>query len=108
MKSDIANLRHHIELQQSIDVMDAIGGVARDWQTIALVWAEITTRGVNQAREVAREEAVLSYRFRIRWRPDVTVSNRFKLATRIFEIHAIGDLDDNKDFMVCHCQEVMP
>lgn len=101
-----ASLRHHLTIEAPQDTPDAAGGMTRVWTPLGQVWAQILPLQ-SLADEIAERAAErLTHRIIIRWRPDLDAGMRFRLGTRIFMLHAIGDIDEKRHALACLVEEI--
>jgi SPP1 family predicted phage head-tail adaptor len=101
----IGELRQRVTLQQPNDVPDGAGGFTRSWSDLASVWARIEPlSGAERLRAVQLESAV-SHRVTLRYREGVSASLRLKFGARVFNIRAVINLEERKDYLDLLCEE---
>ena len=101
-------LRHRLVLETPQETPDGGGGADTAWSAITTLWAEIEPLSATQHVAAGHVETAISHRIRIRYRPDVTGEQRFRLGTRIFAIRAAFDADQGGRFLLCLCEETGP
>ncbi|MDR3373169.1 MAG: phage head closure protein [Ancalomicrobiaceae bacterium] len=75
------------------------------WTEVATVWGAIEPIGAEERDAAGRMEGVARWRITIRWRGDVTSSNRLRLDTRVFRIVATLDAGSDKRFLTIEAEE---
>ena len=111
--SAIRGLRSRLTLEAPVDAFDDNGGVSRSYAALDTLWAEISPapvegRLVDDRFIAGRMEQYVTHRIRLRFRAGMTAAMRFRLAARVFVIHAIEDPDEHRRFLVCRCEEIKP
>ncbi|MBO6918242.1 MAG: phage head closure protein [Rhizobiaceae bacterium] len=102
---DPGQLRTPMELQSCIEVPDGQGGVHKDWQTIAEIFAHVEPIGSISHLRARYKEQKVSHRVILRYRDDINLDLRFQRGSRIFAIRGIHDLDESKRYLICKCEE---
>ena len=98
-----------IEIQRETETVDDLGRKSRSWATVATAWARLMTPGGQEfftdANPVqARERAV----FRIRYVPDVQVTDRVRWDGRVYNIHAVVDEKGGHRWLQLQTSAAMP
>ena len=106
-RNPIATLRTRLKLQAPVDVPDPLGGFARDWQDVADIWASVASSAPVPQFVAARQDARVTHRITIRWRPDITAAMRFEGDGGTYVIHGANDSDAYRAFLVCYCEQVV-
>ena len=103
-------LRHRVEIQAATEVQDDFGALIKTWATPAgaTVWAAVEPMQGTEAFRDDQEIAKRPVRILMRHRDDVTVENRIKFGTRIFDIHSVTDPDFRGRMLELMCEETHP
>lgn len=104
----IGDLRLRLTLEAPIDTPDDAGSMARIYEPLASVWAQVTPSRGEDRFVASRQEEAITHMVRIRWRSDVVSQMRFALGSRRLHIHAVYDADARRRFLTCHCEEIIP
>jgi SPP1 family predicted phage head-tail adaptor len=88
----IGKLRQRLTLQEPVDTDDGAGGVARVWQDVATLWAELKPVSARPRFEGAQAGISVTHQMILRHRDGITSVHRFTLGARIFDIKAISEL----------------
>jgi SPP1 family predicted phage head-tail adaptor len=103
--SPIGALRRRMILEAAIDAQDDSGSMIRSYAPLAAVWADVSPLS-GQAEFVAeREEEIVEYSARIRWRADVTSRMRLSGGGLLLLIHSVCDPDGRRRFLLCRCAQ---
>ena len=90
---DIGAMRHRITIEAPTDIPDGSGGFTRSWVPVVTLWAAV---GATAAAEAIRDEAereTPSRTFTIRWRSDVSSTDRILFDDRPHNILSVTDPD---------------
>lgn len=101
-------LRHRMSLEAPSRIAGEGGGATVTWKLIARVWAQVVPlhgREVFQADGVA---ALAMHEIRLRYREDVTPEMRFTMLGRAFDIRAVRDIEGQRRWLSCLCEEQSP
>lgn len=104
----ITDLRQLMILQRAQDMPDGSGGFARNWLTVAEIWAAIEDIAVRPDFEAGRHTTQSTHRITIRWRPDMTGAMRLQGAAGTFLVHAAHDADGKRARMRLYCERLNP
>lgn len=104
----IGDFRHRLTLQAADEIEDGAGGVTRTWEAIGQVWAAIEPLSLDDKLLADKRLGVLTHRFLLRHRTDVTLSHRFVLGLRVFIIRALRDPDQRGRLLECLVEEQHP
>ena len=81
-----------IIIEVNTPTTDSHGDEIDSWATLDTVWAEqVPLRGVER-QQSQQTLAQADYRFRIRYRTDVTPKNRIKIGSDIYDITAVMEI----------------
>lgn len=89
-------MRQRIRIEEATLTPDGLGGFTRDWQTVATVWAEITTVRGDEYFASGQLASQVTHRIRLRWREGITTAMRVVFGVRIFAIRAVIENDGKK------------
>lgn len=99
-------LNRRINIQTKTTAADSYGQLIETWTDSRSTWAEVITKGGTEFYAAQKLYASTDAVFRIRYNDDITVLNRLKYGTRVFEILGINDVDGMKTEMLLPCKEV--
>jgi SPP1 family predicted phage head-tail adaptor len=102
---DPGALRHRLTLQAPVETPDGAGGVARNYATVATLWAAVTPVLAQGTVEADAFASSVTHRITIRARGDVSTRHRLCEGTRIFRIVATRDPDGTGRFTEIHAEE---
>jgi SPP1 family predicted phage head-tail adaptor len=88
-----------------IDAPVATGDGTFAWASLATVWGGFAQTGATEVDSDGRMVGIARWRFTIRWRPDVTSSNRIVYDGRIFRIVATADPTGDQRYLVLEAEE---
>lgn len=89
---DIGALNRRLILQAPSEIVDGMGGVRRDYDTVATLWGSVTPVSARGDSEAERLGAALRFRIVIRFRNDVTTRHRFVDGAHIYRIVAVREI----------------
>lgn len=101
----VGALDRRLVLEYAQRTPDGSGGVSTTWRALADVWAHIETSHGAEAEEHGGIKASLVHDIRVRARPEIVPSRRFRDGRRIYEIVAVMALDERREFLRCRCSE---
>lgn len=84
-----SRLRYRISLQALTSESDGSGGVIREWENVADLWANIEPLSSKEQLRGQQLQASCTHRFTIRYRSDVTAAQRILYNGRIFNIRGV-------------------
>lgn len=87
-------LRHQVDIQEGTEARDALGGVARTWSTVAIVWAAVEPLRGRELYEAQQVNAQLSHRVTLRYLGTLTTHHRLVHDGRVLNIAAVLDRDE--------------
>lgn len=99
-------LRQSLELQSFTDISDGRGGFSRTWSTTATLFASVKPASASRQIIAGTPQLIVTHQITIRYRDDISFDQRFVSDERVFDIHAIYDVDETKRFLLCLCEEV--
>lgn len=106
--SPVGARRKRLVLEAPVETLDAIGGAAISYQTIATLWGEVIAKSGRETREGERLEGATETRIRIRFREAIDARMRFRFGQRIFAIRTAFDADGTRRLTTCLVDEVTP
>jgi SPP1 family predicted phage head-tail adaptor len=104
----IGALRQRLTLETPVRTGEEGGTAVISWNAIATLSASITPQS---GREIVLADGVaarVTHEIVIRYGPGVAPAMRFTAAGRIFEIHAVLDIDERRRWLKCLCEERLP
>ena len=84
-------LRHRVQIQSVVRAETAAGGRAETWSTDRTTWASIEPIKGREFFAEAKVQADVTHRIRMRNSTGLTVRNRVKFGTRIFNLVEVID-----------------
>lgn len=102
----IGALRHRLLLEIETRTADGAGGFEVRWNAIAYVWAEIQPRTGREAYGPDKTEARVTHAVRLRHRPGLSPTMRFRRDTTIFVIRAVLEIGTRRRWLECLCEEI--
>lgn len=103
----IGKLRHRITIQELIKVDDGYGGTVETWQNIATVWAAIAPLRGSERYTAQQVQSELTHKVTIRYRAGIKTQMRIVYKDKIFEIEAIIDVEERRQWLELLCSEVV-
>jgi SPP1 family predicted phage head-tail adaptor len=101
-------LRHRIEIQAEAATGDGGGGQTDPWAApvvVATVWASIEPLRGDERLRAMRLEDVATHKITIRYRPGITARMRVKFGTRLLNIRAVIDPQEQRRVLELMCEE---
>lgn len=81
------------------------GGQVKTWDTVATVWARIKTKLKREINFAQRIEPRKVFEITIRYRAGLSESMRVVFENRIFQIKAMMNVDEQKEWILMECEE---
>jgi SPP1 family predicted phage head-tail adaptor len=100
-------LNRRLTLEAPVESADGAGGVVREFETVATLWAEVTPVSAARAIEAERAGARVTHRIGIRFADDITTRHRFRDGDRAFHIVSLRDRDGRKRFLAIEAEEIV-
>jgi SPP1 family predicted phage head-tail adaptor len=88
-----------------MDTTDETGAIARVFVDGDTLWGQVQPLTATRDLVAGRDEARVTHRVVLRWRGDVTAAMRFRLDDRILEIRSLVDVDEERRWLSCLCEE---
>lgn len=99
-------LRHRIEIQYPMIVVNAYGERTESWATLATVWAAVEPLSAKEFTAAQQMQSKVSTRITIRRRADVTAVMRIVFRGKIFNIEGVlSDPVSGLEYMTLPCSE---
>jgi SPP1 family predicted phage head-tail adaptor len=106
LKINPSELRHCGELQKFSRVEDGAGGYSEQWQTIITPFrfggGPVTGYENYKAQGI---DATVTHKFKARWNGTINPSLRLVWGSRVFDIKAVLNLEEENRVMVLLCEE---
>ena len=99
-------LNRRVTIQAKNTVADSYGQMIETWTDSRTTWAEVITKGGTEFYAAQKLNASTDTVFRVRYNDDITVLNRLKYGTRIFEILGINEVNGMRTELLLSCREV--
>jgi SPP1 family predicted phage head-tail adaptor len=99
-KNTCSKLKHRVTLQQEIQTPDGQGGYIRQWDDVAVLWAEIvpltgnypSSRGGGlEVFDAGQLQALMTHKMLIRYRSGLHAGMRFAFGDRLFNIKYVAN-----------------
>lgn len=100
-------LGKRVTIQKRSLTTDSYGQGIESFSDGATVWASIEPLRGAEAATVAQVDAELTHKVMIRGGQTVTVKDRLKYGSRIFEINEVKDLKERGVFVELMCREAL-
>lgn len=101
-------LNRRLTLEVPVESADGAGGVTRNFDAVATLWAEVTPVAATRAIEADRAGARITHRIGIRFSDDITTRHRFSDGERVFRIVSLRDRDGRRRFLTIEAEEIVP
>lgn len=99
-------LRHRVELQEFIEVINSFGEREKYWAHVADVWAEVAPLSAKEFIAAQQGQSEISARITIRHRPDVKPEMRIVFRGQIFGIEGVlSDPVSGLEYMTLPCSQ---
>lgn len=95
----IGDFRHRITFQEEVKTPDGYKGHASQWKDMVTVWGSIEPISGREYFYAQQITAEVTHRINVRYRTDITTKMRAKFEERIFELTAIFDLKERREFL---------
>jgi len=106
MATTIGAMRERITIQRQVKTPDGQGGHVVAWTVRAVVAAALVALSGREALAAAQITATFARAFVIRYRDDVSVTDRIVWNGRTLQIESAVDPDDDYRFLRLTCSEV--
>lgn len=100
-------LRHRVQLQQVTRTVGSLGEPVETWTTFATVWASVEPQRAREYVAAQSEQAQGAWIIKMRWRNDVTRSQRALWNGHTLEIEsAISPFERRRELELV-CREIL-
>jgi SPP1 family predicted phage head-tail adaptor len=100
-----SDLRHRLTLEELNRVADDGGGFTESWVAVATVFADLRPISGSERVDADRLTGSVTHDVVLRYRAGVVPAMRFREGTRIFQIVAVIDVDEQHRWLQCLCEE---
>lgn len=91
----IGQMRERVAIKSQTEVRSPSGETTLSWSTtVATVWASVTGLSSRDILQAQQANVIATHRIRIRYRPDVTHTNRLEWRGRTMEIASVVERDN--------------
>lgn len=91
----IGQMRERVAIKSQTEVRSPSGETTLSWDTtVATVWASVTGLSSRDILQAQQANVIATHRIRIRYRPDVTHTNRLMWRGRTMEIASVVERDN--------------
>ena len=101
-------LRHRLTLQTPVRTENEGGAAVITWTNVADVFAGIVPDAGREMAAADGTTARVTHEILIRYRAGVLPAMRLVGEGRVFEIHAVLDVEDRRQWLKCLCEERLP
>lgn len=102
----IGSLKHRISLESAVSIMDGEGGETLTWQAFATVWAAVEPKPAPERVQDGQVRARRAYRITIRYRDDVSATDRVQYDGVTLDVLSVVHLHGDKAWTELDCIEV--
>lgn len=100
---DPGALNRRLTLEAPDEVADGAGGVVREYEEVATLWAAVEPVAARGAVEAASLGATVTHRITVRHRAGITTRHRLRDGARVFRIVAVRER--GRRFLDIHADE---
>ena len=91
----IGQMRERVAIKSQTEVRSPSGETTLSWDTtVATVWASVAGLSSRDILQAQQANVIATHRIRIRYRPDVTHTNRLVWRGRTMEIASVVERDN--------------
>lgn len=103
-------LNRKLVLETPNRLSDGAGGFVVAWQSLGIVWAEVTARTGRETTQAAAPISAMNYRIVVRATPHGSVDRpkpeqRFRAGERVYLIRAVAEEDPDGRYLTCFASE---
>ena len=107
---NLPRLNRQLTLEAPQKVADGAGGYTTTWAPLGQLWASCQPRAGRERGQGGAPISAVSYKIVVRGAPPGSPARprpeqRFRDGGRIFNIHAVTELDDNAMYLACYAEE---
>lgn len=107
-RMDAGRLNRQVCLDAPVTTPDGAGGQTPGFQEVARFFAAIEPLGPELRDDAGFALASRSMRVTFRFRADVTLGHRLRLADRPLVLQGLADPDETRRFLIATCREDAP
>ena len=98
---NIGNMNRRVTIERNLEIVKASGDVAHVWTPVATIWAEVLQQTAAEflAGFGAAENSTVI--FRLRYRPDISTSERVTLSGTVYAIKEVKELGQRDGLELC-------
>ncbi len=100
-------LQQRITFQEQASTQDAYGETTGTWTDVEDWWAKITPVSGREGVLSEQTTDAITHTILIRWRNGTTARNRITYNDRVFNIHAVRNIDEQQKEMILECIEIV-
>ena len=101
----IGDLRHRIVLEQVVRQDDGSGGAEETWELVEELWAALRPISGQESDASDQLAGRITHEIWLRYRPGVKPEMRFRIGARIFDVRAVIDAGERRQFLKCMAEE---
>lgn len=98
-------LRHRITIQKATETQNAYGEPVASWSEFVQASASVDPISSREYFSAQRENAEITHRIRMRYRPNITHKMRVKWGERVFDIRSIINANSRNRSLELLCVE---
>ena len=102
----IGSLQHRVALQQKTVNEDAIKQQSESWTDMSTMWARIEPLSGREYFAARQENAEITAKITIRYRPGINTDLRIVFDGRIFEVLSVVNPEERCKLLILMCKEV--
>ena len=99
-------LRHQVVIERPQITRDSAGGEVTTWLSIATVYASVEPISGREWVTANAAGGDLSHRVRMRYTPDLDLTDRLRFNSRIFQVESVINTDERNVELVVMCREI--
>jgi SPP1 family predicted phage head-tail adaptor len=101
----IADLRHRLVLEHVARLDDGSGGAEETWATVDELWAALRPTIGRENDAFDQPAGRVTHEIWVRYRAGVRPEMRFRAGARIFDVLAVIDAGERRQFLKCLAEE---
>jgi SPP1 family predicted phage head-tail adaptor len=90
--SNPGRLDRRLALEAPVESDDGAGGVARSYEMVAALWAQVSPLAAHARADADSAGVVVTHRIVLRARPNITTRHRLRDGARLFRIVALREI----------------
>ena len=96
-------LDQQVVIEKLTESVDENGSLTESWATLATIWAAVVALRGRELMDRTKVNSVVQWRFRIRWRDDVTPKMRLSWRGDTYDIAAVLDARGRREYLDLMC-----